>query len=85
MTHVFVIFRLHKIGKQNPHLNAENGDEDGHSPDMTAFVSALANQRSEENSIRGSIESLDVANMQYVPKDLHSLSKMFIQVRRSLL
>lgn len=41
---------MHKIGKENPVLGAAGSspDEDGNSPDVTAFVSALANQQSEE-------------------------------------
>jgi Na+/citrate or Na+/malate symporter len=42
--------RLNKIGKQNPRLGGggsgtDNGDDDDGSPDMTALVSALANQQ----------------------------------------
>ncbi len=83
--------RLHKIGKQNPNLGSttDNGNEEGDSPDMTAIVSALANQQSEENLLNdnndstslgaGSLDSLDVSNMQFVARDLHSIGKMFIQ------
>ena len=48
---------------------------------MTAIVSALANQQSEDESTPqcGSLESLDMASMHFVPKDLHNLSRMFIQ------
>ncbi len=93
--------RLHKIGKQNPNLGSstDNG-EDGcggsgdYSPDMTAIVSALANQQSEEEEEdedssqkrhlvggggEGSLESIDASSMHFVPKDLHNLSRMFIQ------
>ncbi|XP_059081374.1 uncharacterized protein LOC131879150 isoform X3 [Tigriopus californicus] len=74
--------RLNKIGKQNPNLGSstENGDDDDNTPDMTAIVSALANQQSEDDesiiSHCGSLESLDT---QYIPKDLQNLSRMFIQ------
>ena len=90
--YAYSVSRLHKIGKQNPNLGSstENGDDDGDSPDMTAIVSALANQQSEDelslaSGANGhhhnmdSMDSLDVAHMQYVPKDLHHLSRMFIQ------
>ena len=96
---------LNKIGKQNPQLSSGengNGDDDGNSPDMTALVSALANQQSEEDlsmiSQCGSDNSYSGNDHGpgglaggggaggggggggfHIPKDLHNLSRMFIQ------
>lgn len=77
-------FRLNKIGKNDPTLHSktlsgaggDHLDPDGAvSPDnMTAIVSALANQQSEDESTplachSMSLESLDMVNMHFVPRE----------------
>ncbi len=67
--------------------STDNGDDDGNSPDMTAIVSALANQHVENGSGgggdstsmgAGSLDSLDFNNIAGA-RDLQNISKMFIQ------